>query len=86
MIDEQSGSNSNLISEETDVDITEAYYVSFFTFNGFKLQESDFQNMPTILVFPNLAWFCEKLCFCKKETTLERFQQTKLPSVERAIL
>jgi hypothetical protein len=37
MIDEQSGSNSNLISEETDVDITEAYYVSFFTFNGFKL-------------------------------------------------
>lgn len=37
MIDEQSGSNSNLICEETDVDITEANYVSFLTLNWLNL-------------------------------------------------
>ena len=40
-------------------------------------QESDYQNMPAILVFPNLA-----KCFCWRETQA-RFEKNTLPSQVR---
>ena len=39
--------------------------------------------MPLILVFPNLAWLIDKICFWKPLTQTEMFRMVELPSISR---
>jgi hypothetical protein len=45
-------------------------------------EESDFDHMPAVLLFPSLAWLLDKVC-CRKVSTREQFYMKELPSLRR---
>jgi hypothetical protein len=50
----------------------------------FFVKESDFADMPTLLLFPNLNHFCDKLCcYGNRETPQQKFYKTELPSMKK---